>query len=751
MYLNNERISTNQLKRLIVFNLLSISLLVIPSIAVSSAGREGLISILIALLFALIYSFYIGFVSKATSGNLIKYSKDKCGGFLTYIVGLFYILKYIACLILYVKLFARVIKETLLEDGNIRLIILMLILASAYLASKGLEVRARIAEILYLIILVPVALFLILGLKKLELGNILPIITGERKDIIYGAYRIFIIFTSLEFLIFKMDLIRVESKRNQDKKTRRLGYVSKPFINTKLAYILKALFVAGIINVLVYLVTVGTLGIKDTSNKLWSSIYMIQIIDLPGNFLQRHDALIISIWILSIFVVISGFFYYLLMISKEMYGFNHRNYMILPFIILVFFLSIIPIDIEDYYVIFERYMMGIGFLVSILVPLIVIIIGKIKSAGNKKIKLAFLIIATVILFSLTGCRDMTEIEDRDFIQAIGIDYIDGQISLSLASPDLAAYTDGGPSDEDAKEKLLKTLTGNDFYQLEEEYLNLANRRLDFSHLQVVILGRQVVDNKDLYYSFLTYIENKYEISRNTLVVMSDSMAQDIMVLNSKMDTGIGDYIYQLYRINVLNKGREEVKLQNLLLSRNEEGFVVKLPVLGVEEDNIEIAGAGFIREGRLVYETDKRESIYINLAKGYGNSSRIFIEDNNKISYVIKLNKVDQSIDIIQRDGKPFMILRIEGDGDLEKGLDNGKRLASLDNQKIKEINIECNKYLEEQISSLIENLSKKEKIDFLNASRLLYSDISLWKRYKGNVDKFLDDLDYHIEVNIGL
>ena len=37
-----------------------------------------------------------------------------------------------------------------------------------------------------------------------------------------------------------------------------------------------------------------------------------------------------------------------------------------------------------------------------------------------------------------------------------------------------------------------------------------------------------LENKETYYEFLSYVENRYEISRNTLIFMSDASAEDIM-------------------------------------------------------------------------------------------------------------------------------------------------------------------------------------------------------------------------------
>ena len=779
MYLDNEKISPRQMKRLLVFNIFSISGLIIPRIAAASARRDGLISVFLGLLFALIFIIFIGFIVKNTSGNFMKYSKDKCGNLITFIIGAFYVIKYFASLVFCGRLFSEVIKETLLEDADMRFIILMLLLISAYSASKGFEVRARITEILYFIVLIPLVLFLLIGLKSVDLSNLLPLFTEPKGDIISGGYRVFITFTSLEFMIFSMHYVKEKPVKSSpkgkfsDKQERFL----KIFRNSNLNYILNAFIIVGIIDILLYVVTVGILGITDTSSKLWSTINMIQIVDLPGEFLQRHDALIIPIWMLSIFTLTSGFLYYILMISKEMFHLKSQNYMVLPYIILLFIACITPIDTEIYFWYFEKYMMLIGVPASIILPLIVLIIGKIRDFMNKnkekklenyheddvdrgRLNLKSLssksltpIIIIAIPMLLTGCSDMTEIEDRNFIQSIGLDYENGEIALSLESPDLAAYTGQASSDEDGKEKLINVIRGNDFFQIEEEYLNEANKRMDFSHLQVIIFGREFIENKVLYYEFLEYAQTKYEISRNTLIVMSNTSAEDIMDMNSKLDGGLGNFLFQLYRINVINNGREEIKLQNLLLSKNEKNLVPKIPIVVVEEDKILLAGAGFIQDGKLAYEADLDENEYINIARGFGSNSRIFIEDKSgNIKYVLKINRLKRNITLEENDGKPFIIYRIEGDGELEKGLDvSGYGFDEENKGQIDKINLECNQYIHDEVVKLIGVITKEEQVDVLNVYRELYENKNLWLKYKDKQGGFLKDLDYVVEVDIGI
>lgn len=745
MYLDNEKISKRQLKRLLVFNLFSVSGLIIPRIAVATASRDGLLSIILSVLFAFVYVLFLMFITNNIEGGFLNYSKETVGKFITFIIGFLYLIKFFACFVFAGRLFGEVIKETLLEDTDVRIIILMLLLISAYSASKGFEVRARITELFYFIVLIPMLIFLFFGLGNVNVTNLLPLFTQPYEKIVYGGYMVFLTFTTLEFLLFSMHFV-------QPKTTGK-------FKNSTYHYIFKALFIVGIINVLLYIVTVGTIGTVDTGKKLWSTINMIQIVDLPGGVLQRHDALIISIWMISIFTLTSGFLYYLCMITKKVFQFPTQNYMLLPYVLLLFAACVIPMDTEVYFWYFEKYLMYIGMPQSILLPLFVVLIGKIKRRViklNKKQIASSIMILFVFFsaFTLTGCSDMTEIEDRNFIQALGIDYEEDKLTVTYASPDLASYTEQGSSDEDEKEKLLTELTGKDYLELEQEILLNSDKRIDFSHLKVILLGKDVVQNPREYNKFLQYVENKYEIGRNTLVFLSDTSAKDIMKLNSKVEGGVGNYLNQLNRINVMNTGKEEVKLGTLIQSKNDGSFIPKIPILTVSEDSIKVEGSGLIYNSMLVYEIDKMDLDYINIARGHGKNSRLFIEDSTKNQdYVIKIYKISKTIDIEKKNSKPYMTLTIEGEGKLEKGIEMDETGFHIEQKKrMDEIVRECNEYIKNKIIGNIEEIMKNEKIDYMNSYRATsYSNKDLWLKYKDHQQEFLEELDYLVEVNIGL
>ncbi|QHQ62396.1 GerAB/ArcD/ProY family transporter [Anaerocolumna sedimenticola] len=543
MFSDNEKISLRQLKRLLVFDLFSVSGIIVPRIATASSGKDGIIAILLAILFAIFYAWILLSLSKCTGGNYLDYSKRSVGSLLTFIIGILYIIKLSVCCIFAARLFGEVINETLLEDTDPKVIILLLLIVSAYAASKGFEVRARIAEILYFIVIVPIFIFLILGLNKIKFSNLMPLFTEGTVDILWGGYSVFLTFSILELIMFTGPMIKF--------KKSDIGHPGR-----LMHFITHAIVVVGVLDVLLFVVTLGILGRGETGQKLWSMVNMIQVIKLPGGFIQRQDAIILGFWMLSIFTIISAFFYYISFITKFIFHIPKQNYLLIPFIILLFFASVIPIETEQFFYYFEYYMKFIGMPQSILLPVFIVFIGKVRKIKNSKPIIKTLLFITTLLSvtSFTGCSDMTEIEDRNFIQAMGIDLNDsGELTVYYVLPDLKALTEQGSENP---EKLILQLNGFDFWEIEELYNLEYNKRLDFSHLKAIIIGKELAKDQIKLTQFLTYVENKYELGRNTLMFTSDSTAKDIVSLNKELEGGIGDFLDRLYRINLKNNGKK---------------------------------------------------------------------------------------------------------------------------------------------------------------------------------------------------
>jgi len=422
---------------------------------------------------------------------------------------------------------------------------------------------------------------------------------------------------------------------------------------------------------------------------------------------------------------------------------------------------VIPIETEQFFHYFEYYMKYIGMPQSIIIPVIIVFIGKIKKIKNHKSALKTLLLITTLasVVSLTGCSDMTEIEDRNFVQAMGIDLKGNELTVYYVLPDLKALTQQGSENP---EKLILELKGYDFWEIEKSYDLQYNKRLDFSHLKAIVLGKELAKDQKQLAQFLTYVEDKYQLGRNTLIFTSDTTAKKVISLNKDLEGGIGDFLDRLYRINLKNTGKKVITVGEMVFAMNEDNPVVSMPLLKANKTTLETIGLGMFYHNKLVYEVNKGDADYIDMANGYGKNNLIFLTENPKedleegkseavSEYVVKINNITKTLKFTRVNNKPQLLIKIEGIGIIEKGFkDEGQTSNEANAKIIEEIESRCNTVVETRIAKNLETIMKGAKVDFMNLYRMTsYKNRKLWLTYANNESQFIDDLQYNVNVDL--
>lgn len=729
MFSKNERISAKQLKRLIVIDLFSVIVIIAPRIAVSILGKDGGVGIILASVYALIFAWIIMILSKDVKGSYIGYIKESVGSFLAYIIGLIYIIKIIFTGGLLVRLFGEVIKATLLKDTDLPIIILIVLLVAGYMASKGFEIRARVAEIIYLFILIPILLLLLFGFENIEISNLMPLFQANIVEIASGSYSIFLIFSLLDLLLFAVPMVRLNHDLDSSKGSKKVRSIY--------SYVAGGILIVSVFSLMIFLTALGILGPQEVSRKLWSSITTLQMIELPGGTIQRYDGLIMGIWTLSTFSVVSGFLYYFSHIGKEILCVSDSRYLMIPAIIVCFGVAIIPVDIEEMFEYYRFFMYAIGIPLSLILPMGIMVIHKYRSKWKKShVKNFFLpFVVFCALSTLTGCRDMTEIEDRNFIQVIGLDSIKGEQTLSFLLPDLLTLTG---QDSQEQEKLAVEITGENFHEIEEQFALQSSKMMDFSHLKAILINKDILNDSEILEKFLEYIKEKNEISRNTPVFLCSSKISEIFSLNGVLNGGIGDYLDQIYHVNLLEKGKKKITLSDLMLAMDNPNRTTYLPILEIDGEVLKVMGIGVLSHNQLVYEISKNRVSYFFISQGYGENSRLYLEnkESERVSSV-KLLSIKRDITFRWLNEKPYIEFSFKGKGDND--------LAYLEEEIV-------NEQIKEEITMLFEEIVKDRKIDFINLySMTSYKNRGMWFQYQLSLAKFLEELEYEIKVDIKL
>ncbi|MED1467250.1 endospore germination permease [Bacillus salipaludis] len=157
----------------------------------------------------------------------------------------------------------------------------------------GLETLARSAELLFplfmfLFVLLVVALILTPDLWEFE--NIQPILKTGIKPMIRAVF-LFISIFSLPLIVL---LMIFPISVNQQKKAEKNFYI--------------ALFIAGVCLIILTILTILVLGPENSSRQMFPSYSLARRINV-GDFLQRIEAILAIMWLITIFFKMTIYFY----------------------------------------------------------------------------------------------------------------------------------------------------------------------------------------------------------------------------------------------------------------------------------------------------------------------------------------------------------------------------------------------------------------------------------------------------------
>ena len=202
MFATNNKISSVQLKRILVLSTVGISSMMTTGIAADYAVRDGIFCILLAYVFTLLYTGFILYLCDKTEWNYFSHMDKYAGHRLTNVLSLIFIVKYIFLLIPAVCFFVKLSRISLIMQRPIWFVMLPVVLLSLYLAVQGLEAIGRLAQCLYVVTLAVLLLILVLNIKAIDKFYIAPLFNFSTGSMFCGSLWIFLLFSPMELILY---------------------------------------------------------------------------------------------------------------------------------------------------------------------------------------------------------------------------------------------------------------------------------------------------------------------------------------------------------------------------------------------------------------------------------------------------------------------------------------------------------------------------------------------------------------------
>lgn len=215
----------------------------------------------------------------------------------------------------------------------------------------------------------------------------------------------------------------------------------------------------------------------------------------------------------------------------------------------------------------------------------------------KKIVCCFII--AVLLSAAAGCSGSVQLEDRNYVMALGVDYAEGQLEATFSFPDLKALTGDG----DNIHYPVISIKGESMQAITDIYKTESNKQLDFGQLQIIVFGQGLLSDKAALTQFLSYIKINQAFTRTILICEAKERAKEIIALDDKVNGSIGLYIKDMFENNGAAAGYEKAVINDMIISWENPGEKFKMAV--IEPVGGELPSIGSIREFSMdAYKTE---------------------------------------------------------------------------------------------------------------------------------------------------
>lgn len=532
-FAQNESISPRQLYRLYVFNLLGVGTLVLPN-NLAKLGKYGFISIALGVFMAWLFMWI---VSEVRERRKIIYDRsfDKTAHAKILIYDLIIAIYELSQAAFLAWIFVKLIRDSLIPDESFTAVLLVIMAVCAYALSGGVECRARVYEVVFFFVLIPLAAMLLFAISDVRLDYLM---IKDRvgvefgiADIFAGAYYVFAASISVFNILFVRE--------------RSVSQIRWSVSKAILTY-------AGIL-FLLYAVLLGSFGKYSLSEIEFPAVVLMSDVQIKGSFFKRADALMLSVWFFTLFSVLNMSLYYAVLrcenfakntaeviptLNKSR-GFSNNKQLscdrqkshdkgnssmrsrCIIFVIAVTVTLAYILESGDEIV--KKYL---GFLLCIAIPVIVVL---------------------TIGLMLTGCSAV-ELEERCF--------------PTLAAVDIVAIATDETTDKEVVEfyynmdKSYEPEYADDIKTAVDSFEERLSQKADTNHLKVILIGKTLRNNKAAYSDFMEYCKTSKKFPRNTYVCMADD-------INDIFDN-MGDYYEQKMNKENHEDGKPIITLGTLL-------------------------------------------------------------------------------------------------------------------------------------------------------------------------------------------
>lgn len=525
MFSENNQISGRQVFRLLTYDFLGMGTLLLPTMLADTAGRDGIFCILAGILSTFLYLKLLRYLLKGMKTSYPDFLKQKCGKICGYVLWGGYFLYFILMASYTAYLFSTLMLNGLVENVSFYLVLLLILLLAFYGMAGGIEGRARVYEILFWFLMIPLFLMLFAACREVKPAYWSPVFVADGKEVLSGSYYVLFCYSMVSIVLFLKEYVADRKKC--------VGAAEK------------AVWFSGGVFAALYLILIGLFGVEALAQMKFPAVTMMSRVQVTGGFLKRTDAFMFSIWFFTLYAMLNSMVFYsgnlAAKVIRDCGGYLEGKKRMLPYLILlllVYGVTVLFYRNQQFLdcVTFLLWRIGTPFVVG--VPVLLCLAGRNPDRGmeerrtekcrakkhgvevcgkkenrdegkkcKKNVRVLVLVCFLFVCLFLQGCN-VAELEDKAF-----------PVLLNIRDQD-------------------------DFQNVWLNHEYAGNKEVDYNHLKVVLIERSFLEKEAEVEDMLSMLEQEKEVPWNAYVMTTESCDR-LAQTEGELDVLLGNYLEEL--------------------------------------------------------------------------------------------------------------------------------------------------------------------------------------------------------------
>lgn len=377
-----------------------------------------------------------------------------------------------------------------------------------------------------------------------------------------------------------------------------------------------------------------------------------------------------------------------------------------------------------------------------------------KKEGNK-LKKIILIIFIILVFFLSGCWDMVEINERIYPYTVGFDINDGEEDISKLYKVSFSYPNINAIGKNATQKensYVTTEIGGSIFDAAHHLTSKLQYPIYNKHLKVLVLSDRLARNSKHIKEIIDGINRDFVINKIVKLIITKGTAEELIwgKLNATRQQSIEGVFYSLL-INRQNTSMFIPMDVSRFIGDMDRTGVSLVPVAEIKEGEVDIRGAGIFKDYELLGYLDGKENRAIAIINNELKEDGIETKyEDIGLSVLITSFKTNKKL-LDSENLKIKLHTRLEGQiheytipfGDY-KGIDNERMQGEME--------IALSNKIKGEIVPTIERLQKEFEADAIYTSEFLKKyHPKLWSQVKNNWEEVFPNIEFEVEVEVKL